>query len=208
MDRKLLQTVLCMLLLVLLSSLPLSATTPVRGSSDNGTNPDAATWNLFGRSRTISLSGNGKRVAMRRQTVCLNEDVEDSLPNPNLLLTGTCDSGAYLHIFQFESSATDVTVTVRHFFADANSPLNYGVLICDNNNPQTGNTLELCTFDPAGIGFPPIKISIGKTAVRFKVGAFPRYRAGIDNQGRGLTLYVIAPQASPLPIQLPTVEIH
>ena len=205
MHRKHPYQILCFLLL---SSISLFAATPVRGSSGNGENPDAATWNLLGRSQTISLSKNGKQVTMRRQIACLNQDVEDSLPNPNLLLTGACHSGAYVHVFQFESSSTNVAVTIGHFVADPNSLQNYGVMICDNSNRQTGNTLELCTNDPTGANLPDITISLAKNAVNFAIPNFPSYPKGIDNQGQGLTLYVIVQQPSALPIQLPTVTIH
>jgi hypothetical protein len=201
------RSMLCLPLLILLSAIPLSAHTPVRGASGNGENPDAATWSLLARSQSIALTKDGKRVTMRRQIVCLNQDVEDSLPSPNLLLTGTCDSGAYLHIFQFESESKDVVVRIGHFAANPDSLENYGVMVCDNNNRETGNTLELCTNVPMEMRIPDIKIAVGKTAVRFAVPDFPWYPTGIDNQGRGLTLYVIIQQSSPLPIQIPTVEI-
>jgi hypothetical protein len=208
MRRKYPHTIFCLPLLILLSSIPSFAARPVRGSSGNGTNPDAAKWNLLGRSQTISLAKNGKRVAMRRQIACLNEDVEDSLPSPDLLLTGTCHSKVYLHIFQFESNSTDVTVTIGGFITDHESPQNYGVMICNDSNQQTGNTLEVCTNDPTGTNLPDITISLAKNAANFAIPNFPSYPKGVDNQGRGLTLYVIVLQPSALPIQLPTVAIH
>jgi len=181
----------------------------VRGSSGNGADADAATWNLLGRSQTISLAKNGKQVTLRRQIVCLNEDVEDSRPNPDLLRTGTCHSGEYIHIFQFESNSTNVAVTIGHIVTDFGSLQNYGVMICDNNNPPMGNTLELCTNDPTETNLPDITVSLAKNAINFAVPNFPSYPKGINNQGRGLTLYVIVAQKpSALPIQLPTVEIH
>jgi hypothetical protein len=199
-------------ILALFFPLTMAANIPVRGSSQNGKNPDAATWNLLGRSRRIKLEGNEQKVTMTRQLVCLKEDVEDSLPKPNLFWTGTCDSGAYLHLFQFESEDTDVTINIGdlvNFVKDKGSK-NYGVMICDDSNRNTGNTIELCTNDPLEKDIPEITFTVSKdrTTAHFIVSRFPHYPCGKDNQGRGLTLYLITGQRSHLPIQLPTVSIR
>ena len=194
--------------LAMLFSVSLFGVAPVRGASGNGSNPDAAAWNLLGRSRTISLAAVGKQVNMRRQTVCLNEDVENSLPRPTPQLTGTCHSGVYLHLFQFESSSLNVTVSVGDIAVDPAYPQNYGVLLCDNHSPltDTDNTLELCTNWKGSL--PDITVSMAKNAVGFAVPNFPAYPKGIQNQGRGLTLYVIVQQKAALPVQIPMVAIY
>ena len=190
------------------------AKVPVRGSSGNGENSNAANWNLLGPTQPLSLSANGKKVFVTRQMVCLNQDVEDSLSSPTPSLTGTCDSGEYLHIFQLKSTSANVTVTLGQlvgFVADATFG-NYGVMICDNSDSQNGNTLELCTTDPNdpnGNNIPNITFSVAKnkTSVSFVIPNFPSFPAGLDNQGQGLTIYIITRQAHPLPIQLPKVAI-
>jgi len=177
-------------------------------------NSDAPNWNLLGATQPLSLSANGKKVFVTRQIICLNQDVEDSLSSPTLSLTGTCDSGVYLHIFQLKSTSTNVTVTFGQlvgFVADATFG-NYGVMICDDNDSQNGNTLELCTTDPNdpnGNNIPDITFTVAKnkTSVSFVIPSFPSFPAGLDNQGQGLTIFVITQQPHPLPIQLPKVAI-
>ncbi len=186
------------------------AKVPVRGSSGNGENSNAANWNLLSVSQPQSLSANGKKVIVTRQIVCLNQDVEDSLSSPTPSLTGTCGGGEYLHIFQLKSTSANVTVTLGQlvgFVADSNFG-NYGVMVCDSSS----NTLELCTTDPNDPNennIPNITFSVAKnkTSVSFVIPNFPAFPAGEDNQGQGLTIYIIVQQAHALPIQLPKVAI-
>ena len=201
-----------LLVATLLSPLPIAAKTPHRGSSGNGVNNSSTAWNLLGRSVPRSVSSATKKVNMTRQIVCLNQDVENSLPSPNLLLTGTCDSGVYLHLFQFTSSSAPVKVTLTNLVGFVLDPVfnNYGAMLCDNSDPVFGNTYELCTNDPTGVNIPdiPVTVAQNKTSITFAVPNFPKYPPGIDNQGTGLTLYIITQQSSPLPIQLPLVLIQ
>ncbi|MGA9039794.1 MAG: hypothetical protein WB421_04610 [Terriglobales bacterium] len=205
----------CLLVLFVLSaSTAVFAKTPTRGSSGNGENSNAANWDLLGPTLPQSLSANGKKVVVTRQIVCVNQDVEDSLSSPTPTLTGTCDSGVYLHIFQLKSTSANVTVTLGQlvgFVADTTFN-NYGVMICDDSDSQTGNTVELCTTDPNdpdGNNIPNITFSVAKnkTSVSFVIPSFPSFPAGLDNQGQGLTIYIITQQTNPLPIQLPKVAI-
>jgi hypothetical protein len=205
----------CLIILFVLTTCnAVFAKTPVRGSSGNGVNDDAASWNLLGATQPLTLSANGKKVVVTRQIICLNQDVEDALSSPTLSLTGTCDSGVYLHIFQLKSTSANVTVTLGQLvgFVANTTFNNYGVMICDNSNSQDGNTLELCTTDPNdpnGTNIPNITFSVAKnkTSASFVIPNFPTFPAGLDNQGQGLTIYLITQQTNPLPIQLPKVAI-
>jgi len=202
------------LLATMLFLLPMTAAarTPIRGASGNGVNSNANTWNLLGRTVPRVIGTATKKVSVTRQIVCLNVDVEDSQPSPNQLLTGTCHSGVYLHLFQFTSTSTAVKVTIADlvgFKADPNFN-NYGAMICDSSN---SNTYELCTIDPNdpnanNIPLIPVTVPKSGTSITFTVPNFPNYPAGIDNQGKGLTLYVITQQSSALPIQLPIIQIQ
>jgi hypothetical protein len=179
----------------------------IRGSSGNGEDSNAPHWLLLGRIRDLKLSANGKTATMRREIVCLNQDVEDSQPSPTLTLSGSCDSGNYLFVFQFQSSATNLGMTIGHLAGfDPTNVNNFGVMICDSPN----NTIELCTNDPTGTHIPNnISVATTSNSVTFTVpNAFPTYPAGTAQQGRGLTFYVITQQTSPLPLGLPTVAIH
>ena len=201
-----------LLVATMLSSLPMFAKTPFRGSSGNGVNSNSNTYNLLGRTAPRVLSTATKKVTFTRQIVCLSQDVEDSLPNPSPLLTGTCHSGVYLHLFQFTSASNAVKVTIGQLIGFVADPVfnNYGAMLCDNSDPTFGNTAELCTNDPTGANIPDIPVTVAgnKTSITFAVPSFPTYPAGVDNQGRGLTLYVITQQSVALPIQLPIVQIQ
>ena len=200
-----------LLVATLLTSLSISAAakTPIRGASGNGVNSNASSWNLLARTVPRIIGTATKMVNVNRQIVCLNADVEDSLPSPNQLVTGTCDSGFYIHLFQFTSTSTAVKITIANlvgFVPDTNFN-NYGAMICDSSI----NTYELCTNDPTNTHIPVIPVTGSKngTAITFAVPNFPTYPAGVDNQGQGLTLYVITKQgAQTLPIQLPIIQIQ
>lgn len=206
-----------LLIAALLSPLQMSAQAkkPVRGSSGNGVNSNSNTWNLVGRTAIKTLTAGTKKVTLTRQIVCIGEDVEDSLPSFNPLRTGTCDSGAYLYLFQFTSASTNVKITInqlKNYVPNATTN-NYGTMLCDNPDPVNGNTTELCTTDPNdpnlnNIPAMTVAGAANKTSVSFTVPNFPTYPAGVDIQGQGLTLYVISNQAPGSPIQLLQVGIQ
>jgi hypothetical protein len=193
--------------IVLLASTAAFAKLPVRRSSQNGEDSNAAFWNLLSVSQPLNLAANGKKVVVTRQVICVNQDVENALASPNPALTGTCESGLYLHVFQLKSTAANVTVTLGQlvgFVADATVP-NYGVLICDT----TANTLELCINDTNPNDVPNITFSVAKnkTSVSFVIPNFPAFPAGTGNQGQGMTIFVLLKQPHALPIQFPKVAI-
>ena len=183
-----------------------SATVIIRGSSGNGEDSNAPNWLLLGRNRAKSLAANGKKATMRREIICLNQDVENAFPAPTLTLSGSCDSGVYMHLFQFQSTAANVGVAIGQLSGfDPSNANNFGVMICDSPN----NTIEMCTNDPTGTHIPNITVSTTNNSVTFTVpNTFPAYRAGTSQQGQGLTFFVITQQAAPLPIGLPNVGIR
>jgi len=191
-------------LIVLCATTMLFAVT-IRGASQNGEDSGAPHWMLVGRMKLLSLKGNNKTATMRREVVCPNQDVEDAQASPVLTLSGSCDSGNYLSIFQVQSTATNLTVTFNSLTGfDGTNVNNFGVMICDSPN----NTIELCT-NSAASGIPNITTTTTKTSVTFTVpGTFPSYPAGTAQQGQGLTFFVITQQTSPLPLGTePTVTI-
>jgi hypothetical protein len=206
-------SILSLVVALLLASTAAFAKVPVRGSSSNGEDPDVANWNLLSVSAPINLAAKGKRLTATRQIVCLNQDVENARTNPTPALTGTCDTGAYLHIFQLQSTATDLTVTLgqlTNYVQTDTDGDNFGVMTCD---PDNGNTLELCTVDPNdpdGNNLPDITFSVqkNKKLVSFAIPNFPSYPAGINLEGQGLTIFIIIRQAPGTPIQLPKISIH
>lgn len=195
-------------LLVLCTTLTASAALPVRGSSGNGEDSNAANWLLLGRSQAVKLSANGKSVMMTREIVCLNQDVEDSFVSFTPALAGSCDSGVYMHLFQLQSTSVNVFVQIGklvNFVANTGSNPNIGVMLCD---PTLNNTVEMCT-NANSSSIPNITYTSSKTAVTFSVSnTFPSYPAGTAQEGTGLTFFVITNQAAPLPLQWPTIGIH
>lgn len=184
-----------------------SATVTIRGTSGNGDDSNASHWLLLGLNRTKSLAANGKQATMRREIVCLNQDVENAQPTPTLALSGSCDSGVYMYLFQFQSTAEDVGVAIGQLSGfDPSNASNFGVMTCDSSS----NTIEMCTNDPTGSNIPKnITASTTNTSVRFTVpDTFPRYPAGTPQQGQGLTFFVITQQAAPLPVGVPNVGIR
>ena len=178
----------------------------IRGSSQNGEDSGAPHWMLMGRSQDTKLSNSGKTATMRHETICLNQDAEDSQPSPVLTLSGGCDTGDYMYLFQFQSNANNLTVNIGHLkgFNPADTTT-FGVMICDSST----NTIELCTNATAG-QLPNFTTTTTSNSVAFTVpNAFPSYPAGSAQQGRGLTFFVItSQQSSPLPIGLPSFGIH
>ena len=178
----------------------------IRGSSGNGEDSNAPHWLLVGRSQDTKLSKAGKKATMRREIVCLNQDVEDSQPSPILILSGGCDTGDYMYVFQFQSRANNLSVDIGHLVGfDPSNANNFGVMICDSPT----NTIELCANATVS-QIPNFTTTTTSNSVTFTVpNSFPNYPAGTAQQGRGLTFFVITnQQLSPLPIGLPTVGIH
>jgi hypothetical protein len=191
-------------LTVLCAAMMASAGT-IRGSSDNGEDSNAPNWLLLGRSQSISLAANGKKAISTREIICLNQDVENARPSPTLTLSGSCDTGDYMYLFQFQSTSANVGVSIGKLSGfDFSNVINFGVMRCDSPT----NTIEMCTNDD-GTHIPNFTTSTTKTSVTFTVpGTFPSYPAGTAQQGQGLTFFVITKQAAPLPISLPTVGIR
>jgi hypothetical protein len=193
-------------LAVLYAVVMASASTTIRGSSGNGEDGNAVNWLMLGRSQDLILSITGKKATMRREIVCLNQDVENALSSPTQSLSGSCDSGVYMNVIQLQSTSANVGVFVGKLvgFNPANVA-DYGVMICDSPT----NTIELCTNDPTGTHIPNITATTTANTVTFSVpGTFPSYPAGTTQQGRGLTFFVITRQTSALPIGVPTVGVR
>src|SRR5207248_298910 len=158
------------------------------------------------RSRMVKLTGNAKAAFMTREVVCPSGDVENALSDPTKVsLSGSCESGLYMNLFQLQSTSTDVTVSITNLIGfDPTNATNYGVMICDSST----NTIEMCTKATAA-HIPTMTIVTSKTYVKFTVpNTFPSYPAGTANQGQGLTFYVITQQPTPLPTTLPRIGIH
>lgn len=190
-------TVFTLVTLIVLCATTMLFAVTIRGSSQNGQDNGAAHWLLVGRMKLLSLKGNNKTATMRREVVCPNQDVEDAQASPVLTLSGSCDSGAYLSIFQVQSTATDLTVVFNSLTGfDGTNANNYGVMICDSPN----NTIELCTKATAS-AIPNITTTTTKSSVTFTVpGTFPTYPGGTAQQGQGLAFFIITQQTTPLPL--------
>ena len=199
-------TKFALVVLAVLCAAAMASAGTIRGSSGNGEDGGAPNWLLLGRSQSISLAANGKKATMTREIICLGQDVENARPSPTLTLSGSCDTGDYMYLFQFQSTATNLGVAIGKLSGfDPTNVNNFGVMICDSPN----NTIEMCTNDPTGTHIPNFAATAGKTSVTFTVpGTFPTYPAGTAEQGQGLTFFVITKQAAPLPISLPTVGIR
>ncbi len=193
---------LALVAMTIFSALAIASAT-IRGSSGNGEGSDAATWLLLGRSKALRLSPEGSPATVRREIVCLNQTVENALPNPDPSLAGSCYDGVYMYLFQVQSPPAHINVFISGLSGFSQASADYGEMICD---PE--NTMELCTNAP-GADIPDITATTTKTSVRFEVpGKFPSYPAGTEQEGRGLTFFVITRQAAPLPIGLPSIRIR
>jgi len=199
-------TKFALIVLTVLCAATIAIATTIRGASGNGEDSNAPNWLLQGRSRGKLLTTTGKQATMRKEIICLNQDVENAFPSPILTLSGSCDSGFYMYLFQFQSSSTNVGVLIDSLLGfDRTNANNFGVMICDSPN----NTIEMCTNDPTGTHIPNITTSTTTTSVRFNVpNTFPTYPWGTSQQGKGLTFFVITHQSVPLPIALPAVVIR
>src|SRR6202158_66879 len=187
--------------LAILGTATMASAGTIRGVSADGEDSNAPTWLLLGRSKSIPLAANGKKATMTREIVCLSQDVENAFPSPTPTLSGSCDKGDYMHVFQFQSTSTSLGVSIGKLVGfDPTNVNNFGVLICDSS----ANTIAMCTNDPTGTHIPSFTAIAGKTSVTFTVpNTFPTYPAGTAEQGQGLTFFVITQQGAPLPIPLP-----
>src|SRR5579864_5442543 len=199
-------TVFTLVVLIVLCATTMLFAVTIRGSSQNGEDSGAPHWMLVGRMKLLTFKGNGKTATMRREVVCPQQDVENAQPSPVLNLSGSCDQGAYMLVYQFQSTATNLTVSFKSLTGfDGTNANNFGVMICDSPN----NTIELCTNAPA-TSIPNITTTTTKNSVTFTVpGTFPSYAAGTAQQGQGLTFFIMIQQTPPLPLGMqPTVAIQ
>ena len=198
-------TKLALVALTVLCAATIASAGTIRGSSGNGEDSNAPNWLLLGRSPSIPLAANGKKATMTREIICLGQDVENARPSPTVTLSGSCDTGDYMYLFQFQSTSANVGVSIGKLAGfDFGNVINFGGMRCDSPT----NTIEMCTNDD-GTHIPNFTTSTTKTAVTFTVpGTFPTYPAGTAEQGQGLTFFVITKQAHSLPISLPTVGIR
>jgi len=195
-----------LIVLTVLCAATMASAGTIRGSSDNGEDSNAPNWLLLGRSNSITLTVTGKKATMTREIICLSQDVENAFPSPTLTLSGSCDTGDYMYLFQFQSTSLNLGVSIGKLSGfDPSNVNNFGVMRCDSPN----NTIEMCTNDD-GTHIPNFTAVAAKTSVTFTVpNTFPTYPAGTAQQGQGLTFFVITSQkAAPLPIGLPSVGIR
>jgi hypothetical protein len=188
-----------------------SAQIHVRKVSDNGADGNAQNWLLQGRNKDLVLSLGTKKATMRREIVCPQMDVENAVASPTPALNGSCESGQYMWVVQFQSTTAQLGLFIGRLVGfNPSDTTSFGVLICDS----PGNTTELCTNDPTGTHIPAITTTTTSNSVTFTLPrAFPSYPAGTAQQGRGLTVYVLtqqgtAQQPAPLPLAVPLVGIR
>ena len=197
-------------LLGLLFQTPSLASTPIRGSSSNGVDSIAPFENLAGP--TSPLPRRKGTVTVKTQIVCTNQDVAAAVDNTDSANAGGCVSGSYTFLFQIQTTATNLTVTLSNlvgFTPVVQDPSSsYGIAVCDNdpNNPQASNTLQLCT-QVSGLDISNINATVNKanTKITFTVPSVPAFPAGVGNQGQGLTFVVVTHQNSSLPISVPKI---
>jgi hypothetical protein len=187
----------------------------VRQSSENGSGANVSTWMVLGRSVTIPLTANGKKVMMTREIIC--DGTQDQL-------NGGCEDGNYVYLFQFTSASTNVYINIGQLEKGSFTTSSGGVNVCDDGDdippvqfPQTGDTnpQELCTEDPTG--YPNYTDLSGitfkvksATAVQFVIPSFPNFEPGYNKvtEGQGITLYVQTHQNASFPIAYPSVGIQ
>jgi FlaG/FlaF family flagellin (archaellin) len=190
---------ICLLLVLVAVSLPAFAF-PVRLSSQNGQGNSVDQWSVLGRTVSIPLTANGKKVTVTRQIICSeNGDRTD----------GSCGSGNYIYLFQLQSTSANVTVNIGKLVKGTFTGSFFGINICDDD-PESGNNEELCTEDPNQTGLSGIVVkTISTTSVSFTIqGAFPSFPAGTPEEGQGVTFYIQTHQTSPLPVALPSIGIQ
>ena len=199
-------TKFALVVLAVLCAAAMASAGTIRGVSADGEDSNAPNWLLLGRSKSIPLAANGKTSTMTREIVCLSQDVENAFPSPTLTLSGSCDKGDYMYVFQFQSTSANVGVSIGKLSGfDPLNVKNFGVMICDSST----NTIAMCTNDPTGTHIPNFTAVAAKTSVTFTVpNTFPTYPGGTAEQGQGLTFFVITQQSAPLPMGLPSVGIR
>src|SRR5690348_8362299 len=122
-------------LVCLLAQAPSFATTPIRGSSSNGVDSIAPFWNLAGP--TSPLPRRKGTVTLATQIVCTHQDVAAAVDNTDSSNAGGCVSGGYTFLFQIQTTATNLTITLSNLVgftpvvADPSST--YGIAVCDND---------------------------------------------------------------------------
>src|SRR3954468_4613808 len=152
-------------LLCVLSQIPSFASTPRRGSSQNGVDSGAPFWNLAGP--TSSLPRRKGTVLLKTQIVCTNSDVSAALDPSDKINAGGCVSGGYTFLFQIQTTATNLTIKLSNLVGFkptiADPASTYGIAVCDNDpaNPDASNTLQLCT-QVAGLDISNINATVNK----------------------------------------------
>jgi hypothetical protein len=183
--------------------------TPVRRPSQNGVDNGAPFFNLFGP--TTAVPRHGGLVSLATQVVCTNLRVSAANDNTNEAFSGTCDDGNYTFLYQIQSAATNLTVTLTNLvgFPDAvDDAAAYGIEACDNDpaNPDSSNTQQLCTQvgtqDISGI---TSVVNKKNAKITFTVPSIPPFVAGVGRQGQGLTLVVVEKQTAGQPIAVPKI---
>jgi hypothetical protein len=182
--------------------------TPVRRPSQNGVDSNAAFFNLFGP--TTAVPRHGGLVSLRTQVVCTNQRVS-ATDTTNVADAGGCDDGNYTFLYQIQSTATNLTVTLTNLvgFPDATGDTAaYGIAGCDNDpdNPEASNTQQLCTQvgtqDISGI---TSVVNKKNAKITFTVPSIPTFAAGVGKQGQGLTFVVVEQQTAGQPIAVPKI---
>ena len=219
----------CMTLALVLLTSAAAFGVPVRKSSQNGTNSSQPNMNLFGPTTTSAKDAGDLGVAT--QVICPNQDVADSRSLDgttfdfndvnSLKRSGSCLSGLYKFLFQIQPTTNlrNLTVTISNLVGftpgtDPNVSVNnptYGIQICDNNDPSTGNTLELCTNLPED-QLPVVTTAINakNTKVVFTIKAIgpTTVPQGPDYTGAGLTFEVVVQLLSGTPIAVPKISFN
>jgi hypothetical protein len=213
-------SVLLLSFLTLPSIASFAGAAPSRGTSNNGVDVNAPFWNLFGP--TAAVSRDDGRVLLRRQVVCTNQQVASAVDaqaalsssTPPFADAGSCADGAYTFLFQIQSTAKNLSVTISRlvgFTPLVNDPASsYGVETCDSAQ----NTLELCSNVAAATAtalaqLAKINVTVNakNTAIEFCIPKVPVFPTGSTSQGQGLTLVVLTQQALGLPFAYPDISI-
>jgi hypothetical protein len=150
-------------------------------------------------------------VSLATQVICTNLRVSAVNDPSNAALSGTCDDGNYTFLYQIQSAATNLTVTLTNLvgFPDStDDTAAYGIESCDNDpdNPDSSNTQQLCTQvgtqDISGI---TSVVNKKNAKITFTVPSIPPFAAGVGRQGQGLTLVVVEKQVAGDPIAVPKI---
>jgi hypothetical protein len=195
-----------------LSAVACFASVPVRGSSNNGVDSNAAFWNLMGPT-AADVRQNGA-VSVEQQIVCTNQTVSAAVDNTDTADAGTCADGDYTFLFQIQTTATSVTVTLSNIVGFTpvvqGTDSSYGIAICDNdpNNPQASNTLQLCSH-VAQTDLSNVTATVNKknNRVTIFVPSMPTFDPGVGNQGQGLTVVVVTSQPGVHAISIPRINV-